>query len=154
MSLYRTHIGRWKLKPNKKCELHVIVHRNPAKSWNKIISDLVHYDSHKTNNPGRILLKVKNEIEHCYYEGSVSYIKGGVDLCKLKGNENDPIQPTYWIRINQTIPRNKLVREYFNETEWTIGCKNQNQRKKISVNIIEYGLCSDKVIQRDWVKLS
>lgn len=56
--------------------------------------------------------------------------------------------------MDQTIPRNKLVCEYFNEAEWAIGCKYQKWRKNIMINMIEYGLYLDIVMQRDWIQLS
>jgi hypothetical protein len=41
-------------------------------------------------------------------------------------------------QMEQTIPWNKLVREYFNEAEWAKGCKYQKWRKiYIMINIIE-----------------
>ena len=50
LSPYGTHTGRWKLKPNKKCKLQVIVHRTPEKTI-KITCDLVHRESAIISNP-------------------------------------------------------------------------------------------------------
>ena len=50
LSPYGTHTGRWKLKPNKKCKLQVIVDRTPEKTI-KITGDLVHHESAIINNP-------------------------------------------------------------------------------------------------------
>jgi hypothetical protein len=36
LNVYETHISRWKLKPNKKCKLDVIVHGNPEKKNEKL----------------------------------------------------------------------------------------------------------------------
>jgi hypothetical protein len=88
LNVYETHISRWKLKPNKKCKLDVIVHRNPEK---------------KMKNYNKQFVRCKSQTRKSQWK-------------------NEKILPT---QMEQTIPWNKLVREYFNEAEWAKGCKYQ-----------------------------